>query len=71
MLAALGGAVASVAGPNLRSVMLNVNEPDTRGVALALQVDPARVGTDTRLRAHGHPGPDACLTWAAGCRTDG
>ncbi|GLC48102.1 hypothetical protein PLESTB_000715300 [Pleodorina starrii] len=36
-LAALGGAVASVAGPNLRSVMLNVNEPETRGVALALQ----------------------------------
>ncbi|EFJ46143.1 hypothetical protein VOLCADRAFT_93591 [Volvox carteri f. nagariensis] len=36
-VAALGGAVASVAGPNLRSVILNVNEPETRGVALALQ----------------------------------
>ncbi|KAG2490341.1 hypothetical protein HYH03_011288 [Edaphochlamys debaryana] len=36
-LSLLGGAVASVAGPNLRSVMLNVNEPETRGVALALQ----------------------------------
>ncbi|KAG2447464.1 hypothetical protein HYH02_007785 [Chlamydomonas schloesseri] len=37
VLSAIGGAVASVAGPNLRSVMLNVNEPETRGVALALQ----------------------------------
>ncbi len=71
VLAALGGAVASVAGPNLRSVMLNVNEPDTRGVALALQVKPS-------TRGHGHvpertwaPGAIACLALAAGCRTDG
>lgn len=25
------------AGPNLRAIMLNVNPPETRGVALALQ----------------------------------
>lgn len=37
-LSLFGGAIASVAGPNLRAVMLNVNEPETRGVALALQV---------------------------------
>lgn len=34
----IGGAIASVAGPNLRAVLLNVNEPETRGVAFALQV---------------------------------
>ncbi|KAK9830293.1 hypothetical protein WJX72_010834 [[Myrmecia] bisecta] len=32
-----GGALASVAGPNVRAVLLDVNEPETRGVALALQ----------------------------------
>ncbi|KIZ04154.1 major facilitator superfamily MFS-1 [Monoraphidium neglectum] len=36
-MAALAGAVVSVAAPNLRAAMLNVNEPETRGVALALQ----------------------------------
>ncbi|KAI8473562.1 MAG: major facilitator superfamily domain-containing protein, partial [Monoraphidium minutum] len=36
-MAALAGIVVSVAAPNLRAAMLNVNEPETRGVALALQ----------------------------------
>ncbi|GFH14297.1 MFS domain-containing protein, partial [Haematococcus lacustris] len=36
-LALLGGCFASVAGPNLKAVLLNVNEPETRGVAFALQ----------------------------------
>lgn len=34
----LGGGLASVPGPNIRAVLLNVNEPETRGVALALHV---------------------------------
>jgi sugar phosphate permease len=37
VMAALAGAIASVPGPNLRAVMLNVNPPEARGVALALQ----------------------------------
>ncbi len=37
-VAVVAGTVASVAGPNLRSIMLNVNEPDMRGLAIALQV---------------------------------
>ncbi|CAL8462663.1 g2196 [Coccomyxa elongata] len=32
-----GGALASPPGPNARAILLNVNEPETRGVALALQ----------------------------------
>ncbi|KAL6755542.1 major facilitator superfamily domain-containing protein [Haematococcus lacustris] len=36
-LALLGGCFASVAGPNLKAVLLNVYEPETRGVAFALQ----------------------------------
>jgi len=33
----LGGAVASVAGVTLRPIIMNVNEPETRGMALSLQ----------------------------------
>eukprot|EP00775_Hariotina_reticulata_P010190 gene10190-10350_t len=36
-MAALAGVLVSIAGPNLRAIMLNVNVPETRGVALALQ----------------------------------
>ena len=36
-LSLFGGFVVSMAGPNMRAAMLNVNEPETRGVALALQ----------------------------------
>eukprot|EP00798_Chlamydomonas_sp_ICE-L_P021214 gene21214-28123_t len=36
-MAIVAGALASVAGPNLRAILLNVNEPETRGVACALQ----------------------------------
>jgi MFS family permease len=36
-VAACAGFIASVPGPNLRAVMLNVNPPEARGVALALQ----------------------------------
>lgn len=35
--AALAGVMSSVVGPNMRAMMMNVNEPETRGVALALQ----------------------------------
>lgn len=35
--AVLSGILGSTVGPNLRAMMLNVNEPETRGVALALQ----------------------------------
>jgi hypothetical protein len=35
--AAAAGALASVAGPNLRAVVINVNTPESRGVALAMQ----------------------------------
>ena len=37
-LAAFGaGALSSTVGPNIRAMIMNVNEPETRGVALALQ----------------------------------
>ncbi|GBF91667.1 MFS transporter [Raphidocelis subcapitata] len=36
-MAALAGLFSAVAAPNVRAAMLNVNEPETRGVALALQ----------------------------------
>lgn len=29
--------LSAAAGPNLRAIMINVNAPETRGVALALQ----------------------------------
>jgi predicted MFS family arabinose efflux permease len=35
--ALLAGFLGSTVGPNMRAMMLNVNEPETRGVALALQ----------------------------------
>ncbi len=34
----VGGCLASVAGPCIKASVLNVNDPETRGVALALQV---------------------------------
>eukprot|EP00879_Flechtneria_rotunda_P006260 GHRR01006579.1.p1 GENE.GHRR01006579.1~~GHRR01006579.1.p1 ORF type:complete len:583 (+),score=156.80 GHRR01006579.1:972-2720(+) len=37
VLSALAGVLVSIAGPNLRAIMLNVNTPETRGVAIALQ----------------------------------
>ena len=37
----MGGAVASVAGVIIRPLVMNVNMPESRGVALALQVPPA------------------------------
>lgn len=36
VIAIWGGLIASVAGPCARAIMLNVNTPETRGVALAL-----------------------------------
>lgn len=36
-----GGSVASVAGVVIRPLIMNVNAPESRGVALALQVRPA------------------------------
>ena len=41
-LAFVGGALASVAGPCIKAAMINVNDPESRGVALALQVGAAR-----------------------------
>eukprot|EP00798_Chlamydomonas_sp_ICE-L_P009776 gene9778-7658_t len=37
IMSMLAGGLGSVAGPNLRAILLNVNEPETRGVASALQ----------------------------------
>ncbi|PRW58958.1 MFS family transporter: sugar [Chlorella sorokiniana] len=37
MFAFLSGALSGTVGPNMRAMMLNVNEPETRGIALALQ----------------------------------
>ena len=37
VIAWLGGLLASTAAPNIRAVLTNCNEPETRGVALALQ----------------------------------
>lgn len=37
VMAFLTGVMSSTVGPNLRAMMLNVNEPETRGMALALQ----------------------------------
>jgi hypothetical protein len=34
----VGGAFASVAGVNIRPLIMNVNEPEMRGMALSLQV---------------------------------
>lgn len=34
----VGGAAASVAGVNIRPLIMNVNEPEMRGMALSLQV---------------------------------
>ena len=34
----LGGGAASVAAVTLRPLIMNVNEPETRGIALSLQV---------------------------------
>jgi hypothetical protein len=36
-LAGIAGFLVSIAGPNIRAMMLNVNSPETRGVAIALQ----------------------------------
>lgn len=36
-LALLSGMLSSTVGPNVRAMIMNVNEPETRGVALALQ----------------------------------
>ena len=36
-MAILAGFVVSIAGPNIKAMMLDVNTPETRGVALALQ----------------------------------
>lgn len=36
-MALLAGLTVSLAGPNMRAIMLNVNDPETRGVALAMQ----------------------------------
>jgi predicted MFS family arabinose efflux permease len=36
-MAVLTGIMSSTVGPNMRAMMMNVNEPETRGVALALQ----------------------------------
>jgi hypothetical protein len=38
VLGFLGGLLASVASPNIKAVTLNVNVPEVRGVAFALQV---------------------------------
>jgi len=37
-LAFLGGLLSSVAGPCVKAAMINVNDPESRGVAMALQV---------------------------------
>ncbi|KAI7844379.1 hypothetical protein COHA_002177 [Chlorella ohadii] len=37
IFAFLSGALSGTVGPNMRAMMLNVNEPETRGIALALQ----------------------------------
>ena len=37
MVAFLGGLFSSMSSPNMRAMMLNVNTPETRGVATALQ----------------------------------
>uniref|UniRef100_A0A383W382 Major facilitator superfamily (MFS) profile domain-containing protein n=1 Tax=Tetradesmus obliquus TaxID=3088 RepID=A0A383W382_TETOB len=37
LMSALAGFLVSMAGPNLRAIMINVNTPETRGVSLALQ----------------------------------
>jgi len=36
-MAMITGVMSSTVGPNMRAMMMNVNEPETRGVALALQ----------------------------------
>lgn len=36
-MAVFTGILSSTVGPNMRAMMMNVNEPETRGVALALQ----------------------------------
>ena len=36
-MAVVTGIMSSTVGPNMRAMMMNVNEPETRGVALALQ----------------------------------
>ncbi|CAG9464093.1 unnamed protein product [Pedinophyceae sp. YPF-701] len=43
-LAAVAGAVAGVPGPGVRAVVMNVNEPELRGVAMALQSTADDVG---------------------------
>lgn len=37
LLAFITGVMSSTVGPNVRAMIMNVNEPETRGVALALQ----------------------------------
>ena len=37
VMAIFTGIMSSTVGPNMRAMMMNVNEPETRGVALALQ----------------------------------
>lgn len=36
MVAFIGGFFASIAGPGIRAIMLNVNTPEVRGMALAM-----------------------------------
>lgn len=40
----LAGLFAAVAGPNIKAIMLDVNDPAVRGVALALQVRMGQAG---------------------------
>ena len=53
----LAGLFAAVAGPNIKAIMLNVNDPAVRGVALALQVREGQAGG----AATSHPSPRSWL----------
>ena len=48
----LGGALASVAGVLVRPLVMNVNMPESRGVALAFQARPARPDLRRDLQLH-------------------
>lgn len=70
LLAVIGGMLSSTAGPLNKAMLLNVNEPETRGVALAWQsmtddlgkgLGPALVSALISALGRQVPRSDACL----------
>lgn len=69
VLAAVAGTVVVIAGPNIRAQIMNVNGPDTIGLALALHATLDDVGEHAfSIELYlGSPKPNARLSAATTC----